>query len=120
MNRIINGCEKMTTVKEILDQFNTLFRYTEKVESIDIGKYTFDEGHIDKTGYIMEFTNSENPDVWLKINDDNIAIVLIKKIDDETVEVTSWNRNGKFTKQFPANQYKPRPKDMQKPLPTKD
>lgn len=110
----------MTTVKEILDKFNTLFRYTEKVENIDIGDYTFDEGHVDNSEYIMEFTSKNNPNVWLRINDDRIAVVLIKKVDDETVEVTSWNRNGKFTKEFPLENFHPYPKDRQKPLPTKN
>lgn len=91
----------MTTVKEILDKFNTRFRYSKKVESIDIGNYTFDEGHVDNTEYMMEFTSKNNPDVWLRINDDKTAVIPIKKVDDETVEVTSWNRNGKFTKNSP-------------------
>jgi len=109
----------MTTIKEILDKFNTRFRYSEKVENIDIGNYTFDEGHCDTTKYIMEFTSQTNPDVWLRINDDRVAVVLIKKLDNQTVEVTSWNRNGKFSKQFPLDEYKPYSKNMRKELPTK-
>lgn len=70
------------TVKEVLDKFNTRFRYTGQVENIDIGEYAFDEGHCDKTRYVMEFTSKTNPDVWLKINDNRVSISLIKKIDD--------------------------------------
>jgi len=109
----------MTKIKEILDKFNTRFRYSEQVENIDIGEYTFDEGYCDRTQYIMEFTSKENPDVWLRINDDMVAVILIKKVDDKTVEVTSWNRNGTFTKKFPLEQFKPFPQNMRKELPTK-
>ena len=110
----------MTKVKTILDQFNTLFRYSEKVENIDIGEYTFDEGYVDRTGYVMEFTSKLNPNVWLRINDDRISVNLIKKIGNGLVEITSWNPHGKFTKRCPLEQnFKPFPKDMQKSLPTR-
>ncbi len=110
----------MTTVKEILDKFNSVFRYPDIIENINIGEYTFDEGHTDNTGYILEFTGKSNPHVWLRINDDRRAVILIKKVDDKTVIVTSWNKNGKFTNEFPLENFHPYPKDRQKPLPTKN
>lgn len=111
----------MTTVKDILDQFNALFRYNKKnVESIDIGDYTFDEAHIDESGYIMEFTRSKNPDVWIRINDDRIAILRIKRISDEEVNVTSWRYGQKHTKNFPYEDWKPFTASERRKLPTKD
>ena len=108
----------MTTVKEILDKFNALFRYNpENVESIDIGNYTFDEAYVDKTGYIMEFINTSNPDVWLRINDDRVAILLIERINDDEVKVTSWRLGQKNSKNFPYEQWKPFPKNQRKTLP---
>ena len=108
----------MTTVKDILDKFNSILRYPDVIENINIGEYTFDEGHTDNTGYVLEFTSNSNPDVWLRINDDRRAVTLIKKVDDETVSVTSWNTHGKFTKNFPIDSFKPYSSDRRKPIPT--
>ena len=109
----------MTTVGEILDKFNAEYRYNpENVESIDIGNYTFNEAYIDDSGYIMEFINTENPDVWLKINDDRVAILLIKKVSDDEVQVTSWRMGEKYSKKFPYDEWKPLAKSERKPLPT--
>lgn len=110
----------LTTVKEILDQFNAEYRYNEEnVESIDIGDFTFDEAYIDNSGYIMEFINTENPDVWLRINDDRIAIVLIERINDDEVMVTSWRYMQKHTKKFPYEDFKPYAENERRALPTK-
>lgn len=110
----------MTTIKEILDQFNSIYRYNpETIENINIGNYTFDEAYIDNTGYIMEFINTENPDTWLRINDDRIAILLIQKINEKEVQVTSWRMGQKHTKKFPYQQWKPYTGNQKKPLPTK-
>lgn len=68
----------------------------------------------------MEFICKTNPDVWLKINDNSPTIILIKKVDDKTVEVTLWNLNRKFTKEFPLEKFHPIPENRQKPLPTKN
>ena len=111
----------MTTVKAILDQFNAEFRYNEEnVESIDIGDYTFNEAYIDNSGYVMEFINTENPDVWLRINDDRIAIILIQRINDDEVKVTSWRMGQKNTKNFPYDDWKPYTASERKALPTKE
>ncbi len=110
----------MTTIKQILDKFNALYRYSEKVENINIGDYTFNKAYIDNTGYIMEFTNTENPDVWLRINDDRIAILLIQRINEEEVKVTSWRMDQKHTKNFPYKEWKPFTENQRKPLPTKE
>lgn len=110
----------MTTVKEILDKFNALFRYSDKLENIDIGDYLFDKAYIDNSGYVMEFTSQTNPDVWLRINDDRMAVVRIKKVGDDTVKVTSWNPHGKFSKEFPLERFLPYPENRRLPLPTKN
>lgn len=110
----------MTTVKEILDQFNALYRYGDAIEDINIGNYTFDEAYIDDSGYVMEFVNTNNPDAWLRINDDRLAVVLMEKVGDDEVNVTSWNRHGKMSKKFPLKDFKPFPKNRQKPLPIKE
>ena len=80
----------MTIIKEILDKFNAPNRYSEKFESIDIGNYTFNEAYSDRNGYIMEFSSKKNPGTFLRINDDRGIMKLVKEIDDDTVDVTSW------------------------------
>lgn len=109
----------MTTIKQVLDKFQAKYRYSEKLENIDIGNYTFDEAHTDRTGFLIEFTSQSNPDVWLRINDDKGAVLLIQKVDDETVNITKWMGGQKSSKNGLLKYFKPTPVDMRKPLPTK-
>lgn len=110
----------MTTIKQVLDKFRAKYRYSEKLENIAVGSYTFDEAHTDRTGFLLEFTSQTNPDVWLRINDDKGAVLLIQKIDDETVNITKWMNGTKSSKTGLLKYFKPKPEDMRKPLPTKD
>ena len=80
----------MTTIKQILDQFDAGIRYSDKVENINIGKHTFNEAHMDETLYLMEFTNTENLDVWLRINDDRVDVLLYERLDKNRIKLTSW------------------------------
>ena len=104
----------MTTIKEILDKFDAPNRCSEKFESVDIGNYTFDDADSDRTGYLMEFTNKENPEVFLRINDDGGIIKHIRELGDDTVDVTSWRMGKKANKQFLSEQFKPIPKHIRK------
>ena len=97
----------MTTIKQILTQFNSKFRYNDQIESLDIGDYSFDKAYRDKTGYVMEFINTQDSNYWLRINDDSNSVLLIKKVSDDTVNVTSWRYGKKFVKDFPYDQFKP-------------
>ena len=109
----------MTTVKEVLDKFNAGHRYSETFENINIGDYTFDKAYIDISGFVAEFVNTDNPDVWLTINEDNSSILLVEKINEDSVNVTSWNRHGKMNKHLPSKKFRKIPKSRQKPIPTK-
>ena len=110
----------MTTIKEIFDKFNSRYRYSEKFEKTDIGDYTFDKAYMDNTRFLMEFTSKENPDVWLRINDDRGIIRLIKKTDNRTVNVTQWLRGEKTNKEFPLEKFKPIPENRRTPFPTEN
>lgn len=92
----------------------------DKFESIDIGDYSFDNAYMDNSLFVMEFTSKTNPDVWLRINDDRLSVIRIKKVSDDVVEVTSWNPHGKMSKEFPLEDFLPFAEDERKPFLTKE
>lgn len=95
----------MTTVKEVFDQFDVPDRYTDLVEGIDIGNYTFTDVHDSQDGYYTEFTSSENPNVILRIVHDRAIVTLFKILDKENVDVTSWRYGDKVNKVFPRKMF---------------
>lgn len=93
----------MTTVKQILDQFTDKHweRYPDNVEDIDIGDYTFTDFERSKDGFIRTFTNKDDPNTILRINDDRVSIVLCLIQPDDTVKVTSWRMGKKHMNTLP-------------------
>lgn len=79
----------MTTVREVFDQFDVPERYTDIIEDIDIGDYTFTDVKDNFDGFYTEFTSSENPNVILRMVHDRAIVTLFKIIDEEYVDVTS-------------------------------
>ena len=81
----------MTTINEILEKFNIKYKekFHETIGKTDIGDYTFTD--IDtSTPFIINFTDKNNPNILLRINEDRDNIVLFIKQPDNTVEATNW------------------------------
>ena len=92
----------MTKVKEILDHFNLPpeDRYGDSVENVDIGNHTFTDMEEKGDGYILEFTNPQDPNTILRINDDRMSVLLLEILNKDDVQATSWRMGKKFSKKF--------------------
>ncbi len=80
----------MTTLKELSNQFNLNIKENSPMAKINIGEYTFTDMD-DSTPYIKKFTNKNNPNILLKINEDHDNILLFQRQPDNTVNATNWS-----------------------------
>jgi len=92
----------MVKVKEILDQFKIPVeeRYSDEMENVDIGNYTFTDMVEKDMGYIREFTSKDDPNTVLRLNDDRMNVLLLEIQDDDNVQATSWRMGKKFSSNF--------------------
>ncbi len=97
----------MTTVKEVCDQFKIpeRDRYSDLVENINIGDYTFTDMNDDMDLRVTDFTNKNNPNIILRINHDRAVVTLFKILNDTDVDVTSWRYGDKVNKIFPRTMF---------------
>lgn len=91
----------MTTIKQVFDQFDVPAnqRFHPKVESIDIGDYTFTDMN-KPDPFVWDFTSKDNPNIYLRLNEDRNSVVLFKLNDDDSVTATSWIHNEKITRKL--------------------
>ncbi len=81
----------MTTITEIFKKFNIkrTEKFYETIGKTDIGDYTFTDINT-STPFITDFTNKNNPNVILRVNEDRDNMVLFLKQPDNTVKATNW------------------------------
>ncbi len=92
----------MVKIKEILDSFKVPpdYRYSEEMENVDIGNHNFTDIEEKADGYILEFTNKDDPNTVLRLNDDRMNVLLLEIQGDDMVKATSWRMGKKFSKKF--------------------
>lgn len=70
------------------------------MENVDIGNHTFTDMEEKYDGYVLEFTNKNDPNTVLRLNDDRMAVLLLEIRDDNKVNATSWRAGKTFNKTF--------------------
>jgi hypothetical protein len=98
----------MTTIEDLYNQFNVPAkdRFSETVSGVDVGDYTFTDMDDDLDTYLTTFTNKDNPDVIVRIDNGRAIVNLLIILDDENVEVTSWRYGNKVKKVFPRKVFR--------------
>lgn len=80
----------MVQLREILNKLSPDLGFGEKILDYDIGDYDFDTVN-QPSVFVHEYTNSNNPNIKLRIKDDfPLRIVVLDKKGDTTYG-TTWN-----------------------------